>query len=149
MSEKARSFCPEHKIEIRASRETIWRIITDFNAWQEWNPLYVESQGKLAVGETIQFAVALPGLKPHRGTAEVIAFEANKSVQYQMLNGGILVKPTRYIEISEVEPGRCILANGEIMQGLLGPVLFLLMGKRIRQGLEGMNKALKEIAEQA
>ena len=148
MSQQPGRFCPEHTIEIRASIDKVWGIIANFNAWQGWNPLYVKSEGNLALGESIHFAVALPGLKPHEGSASVISLQVNKQVRYQMLSGGGLVKATRYIELTETEPGFCRVTNGEIMGGLLGPVLYLLVGKRVRQGLAGMNEALKDLAEQ-
>lgn len=147
MTNKASRCCPEDKIEISAPVEKVWSVLSDFNRWQEWNPLYVESKGNLAVGEILHFSVALPGMKPHRGNATVVALEPNKSIQYQIVSGGGLIKGTRYIEIVEVEPGLCTVANGEVMGGLLAPVLFKFLGERIRQGLEGMNVALKSIVE--
>lgn len=149
MVEQSRGFSPQHQITIRASVADVWGILNNFAAWQNWNPLYVKSEGKLAIGETIHFSVALPGLKPHDGSAKVISLEPGKQVQYQMVSAGGLVKATRFIELVEVEPGLCTLTNGEIMGGLIGPVLYLIVGRRVEEGLAGMNKALKAQLEQA
>jgi hypothetical protein len=40
-------------IEIGASPMTVWAIITDLGRYTEWNPLFREASGEIAVGKTI------------------------------------------------------------------------------------------------
>lgn len=139
---------PQHLIEIRAPVERVWELLMDFNSWSRWNPLYVESEGTFAVGEMVQFAVQLPGMKPGKGTARVAEVRPKELLRYELSSMGGLVRATRFIELRQPEPGLCTVRNGEIMGGLLGPLLFLAFGERVRQGLQGMNEALKPLAEE-
>ena len=40
-------------IEIGAPPMTVWAVITDLGRYPEWNPLFREASGEVAVGETI------------------------------------------------------------------------------------------------
>lgn len=135
-------------MDICAPIETIWALIEDFDAWESWNPLYVESDGSFVVGGMLDFAVALPGMKPQKGRATVITVQSRELLEYRMTSLGGLARATRFIEIRQSGPGLYSVTNGEIMGGLLGPVFFALFGKRVRQGLQGMNEVLRQLAEQ-
>jgi hypothetical protein len=68
-------------------------------------------------------------------------------LHYETVNLGGLVKGTRYIEI-DAQAGQCSVVNGEVLSGIFGRLIALGMKHRIRQGLEGMNAALKRFAEE-
>jgi hypothetical protein len=42
-----------NEIEINASLETVWGILTDLEKYSEWNPLLYRVSGMLRVGETV------------------------------------------------------------------------------------------------
>ena len=135
--------CAWHSTEISADTDEIWATLENFEDWENWNPLYVESNGVLSEGQYIEFAVALPGMKPQRGKAQVVKVRPPEFIQYEIKSLGGLVRGTRFIEIKQLAPARCLVVNGEIMSGLLGAVLYRFMGERVAQGLEAMNTALK------
>ena len=41
------------EIEISASPERVWRILSDINNWQEWSPIIKESYGIASVGSEL------------------------------------------------------------------------------------------------
>lgn len=127
--------------------EAVWEIIGDFDGWSSWNPLYVETSGTLRVGEMIRFAVALDGMKPQKGSATVTAVEPAKLLEYQTRAFGGLVRATRYVEVRQLGPGQCTVANGEHMGGPIGPLVYWMLGEKVRKGLQDMNHALKQLAE--
>jgi len=135
--------CVLSAVEVSADAEKIWAEIDQFDQWDTWNPLYVESTGTLGEGNTLQFSVAIPGMSPQQGKAVVAELQPGEFVRYEIKTMGGLVKGTRFIEVQQLSPGRCLVANGEIMGGALGPILCRFMGERVRQGLENMNVALK------
>lgn len=139
--------CAEDTIEIAASDAAVWELLSDFDGWEKWNPLYVETGGSLRVGETIAFTVALEGMKPRKGSATVLTVQPNTLLQYGTGAFAGLVRATRYIEIRPSGPERCTVVNGEHMGGLLGPLLYKLVGEKVRIGLKGMNEALRTLAE--
>ena len=139
--------CPLSTVEIHAGAGSIWEEINKFEAWETWNPLYVESKGSLVEGNTLQFAVQLPGMSPQGGKALVTTVLPEEFVRYEIKGLGGLIHGTRFIEIQPLAANHCLVANGEIMGGALGPVLFRFLGERVRQGLEAMNLALKSRLE--
>jgi len=139
---ETRRYCPRHSIDLDADPEKIWSILENFDAWSSWNPLYVKSSGSFEVGNSIQFAVALPGMKPHPGVAKVKCVVPREFLQYEIKSLGGLGLGTRFIEIRQIGPGKTQLINGEIMSGLVAPLLFKALGEKVRQGLENMNIAL-------
>jgi hypothetical protein len=40
-------------IDIDAPREKVWAILADLGSYHEWNPLFVEADGHVAVGQRI------------------------------------------------------------------------------------------------
>ncbi|MFC0204514.1 SRPBCC family protein [Novosphingobium soli] len=136
-----------HRIEIDAPPELVWDFIADFEGWQGWNPLYVETRGRAEPGATLHFQVRLPGMKPQRARARVLACEPEQRLEYLVSGLGGLVRTQRVVALEELSPTRCAVLNLEIMGGLLGGVLSRMLGEKVGQALEGMNAALRTIAE--
>lgn len=143
---KGRHFA-EHVIAIAAPPQRVWALLADFAGWGAWNPLYPETRGELTEGGTIAFTVRLEGLKPQQGQARVLTVEPGHFIQYQVRAMAGLALATRYILLEDDGAGAVRVTNGEIMGGLLGGLLYRAAGEKVRRGLEGMNLALKSLAE--
>ncbi|WP_156842922.1 SRPBCC domain-containing protein [Novosphingobium aquimarinum] len=139
--------CLVHEIEIAAPPELVWDFIADFEGWDAWNPLYVRTAGKAEIGQTLRFTAAVPGLKPRKAQAQVYAVIQDRLLEYGLSNLVGLLKAFRFVEIDEITPTRCRVSNGEIMAGPVGRLLARGVGEKVRQGLEAMNLALKQVAE--
>jgi hypothetical protein len=137
----------EHRIGVQTPAEVIWEIVYDIANWGRWNPLYPEAGGTIHIGEKIHMTVALEGIKPQKVTATVLEWVPNEQLHYEVKGFGGLVRGTRYIEIEQLAPESCIVSNGEIIGGLLGPTLARSLGGRVFRGLRAMNEALKAQAE--
>jgi hypothetical protein len=48
----------EVQIEINASPEVVWKHLTDFASYPEWNPLYLWAEGDLKEGNLIRYKAA-------------------------------------------------------------------------------------------
>lgn len=136
----------EDRVTIAAPAERIWRVLEAVNSYGDWNPLYVEANGALRVGERLHMAVALEGMKPQQASAVVQKVEPHRFIQYQTSNLGGLVRATRYIALQPMAAGIEVI-NGEIMSGPIGRLLGRAMGEKVRIGLAGMNAALKNRVE--
>jgi hypothetical protein len=64
-----------------------------------------------------------------------------------MMGGAI--KTIRYIEIEALAEASCIVDNGEIFGGFMGPSLARRIGRNVQRGFRAMNEALKARAEAA
>jgi hypothetical protein len=137
----------EHRIGVQAPAEVIWELIHDIANWTRWNPLYAEASGTIHIGEKLDLAVVLPGMKPQKAQATVLEWVPNEQLHYETAGLGGLVRGTRYVEIEQLAPHSCIVSNGEIMGGLLGPTVARALGAKVYRAIRGMNEALKEQAE--
>lgn len=137
----------EHRIGVQAPAEVVWELVYDIANWSSWNPLYAEASGTIRIGEKLDLAVVLPGMKPQKAQATVLEWVPNEQLHYQTVSLGGMIRGTRYVEIEELAPESCIVANGEIMGGLLGPTLARSIGGKVYKAIRGMNEALKEQAE--
>lgn len=139
--------CVGHRITIEAPPELVWDFVADFAGWSSWSRLYAQTHGRAEEGETLRFTAHFAGLKPRQGRAQVC-----KVVEYELLEyaenclAGLL-RSYRYIEIEELSPTRCRVVNGEIVGGLLAPLVPRAIGAKIAAGLQRMNEALKDVSE--
>lgn len=129
------------EIEIAASADAVWQVLTDFAAYPDWNPVEIRMAGQPVAGTVLEHTSKLPGRKPmtFRPTiveaqpGRVLAWEARLAVP------GLFGVHHRF-EI-EAQPGqRARLRQEERFRGALVP----FCGRALRQ-----TQAAFEIANQA
>jgi hypothetical protein len=136
----------ERHVEIAAPAAAVWALLDDVGGWSRWNPLYAEACGSIGLGDAIELAVVLPGMKPQKARATVLEMLPDRRLVYQTVAMGGLARGTRYIDIADTVDG-CAVTNGEVMGGLVGPLLARAVGAKVEAALHGMNVALKARAE--
>lgn len=137
----------EDRIGVQAPAEVIWEIVYDIGRWEEWNPTYVKAEGQIRIGDTLALTLALPGQAQQVIRPKVLDWVPNEQLHWQLSMLGGLIRTLRYIEISPLSETGCIVDNGELFSGLMGPSLGKRVGRSVRQGFQAMNAALKERAE--
>jgi hypothetical protein len=137
----------EHRIGIQASPEVIWQSIVDLPSWAAWNPLYPKAAGEIRIGGTLDLTLALPGQAPRQIQPTVLEWVPNEQLHWRLTMLGGFIKSVRYLEIEQLAEASCIVSNGEIFGGLMGPSIARRMGRSIHRGFREMNEALKARAE--
>jgi hypothetical protein len=137
----------EHRIGIQAPAEVIWEVIADLKSWADWNPLYPRAAGEIRLGGTLSLTLQVPGQKPREIAPVVLDWTPNELLHWRLTLLGGLVKTTRFLEIEKLAEESCIVSNGEIFGGLVGPTAAKRMGQSIYRGFREMNEALKARAE--
>ena len=137
----------EDQIGVQAPAELIWEIVHDLHLWEEWNPTYTRASGVIRIGEPLSLDLALPGQPVQEIRPRVLEWVPNEQLHWQLRLMGGMIKTVRYIEITTLSEAGCIVDNGEIFGGLMGPSLGKRMGRSVRQGFQAMNEALKARAE--
>ena len=140
-------FRVEDRIGIQAPAEVIWEIVHDLSRWQEWNPTYTRAAGQIRIGEVLSLTLELPGQPAEDIAPKVLDWVPNEQIHWELRLMGGLIRTLRYIEIEARGPANCIIDNGEIFRGLMGPSLGKRMGRVVRRGFRAMNEALKDRAE--
>jgi hypothetical protein len=137
----------EHRIGIQAPAEVIWEVIADLKSWETWNPLYPKASGEIHIGSVIDVTLTLPGQQPQQIKPTVLEWVPNEQLHWRLSMMGGLVKTTRFIEIETLAEESCIVSDGELFAGLMGPSIGKRMGRAIYRGFLEMDEALKARAE--
>jgi hypothetical protein len=137
----------EHRIGIQAPASTIWDILYDLDLWAQWNPLYPKAAGTIRIGQALTLTLAVPGQGPREIAPVVLEWVPNEQLHWKLSLMGGLIKTVRYLEIEQLAEASCIVSNGEIFGGWMGPSVARQTGRAIHRGFVAMNEALKERAE--
>ena len=138
------------QIEINATPERVWEVLTDFDAFEQWNPFMRRASGNPQAGERLEVFMDPPGGKSMTFHPEVLKSEPGREFRWL----GHLVVPGLFDgeHIFEIEPlgeNRARLVQREEFHGILVPLLRRSLETSTTRGFEAMNQALKERAEAA
>ena len=138
------------EIEIQASAECVWQVLSDFASYPEWNPFIRRISGQPKEGTRLRVYIEPPGTKGRTFRPKVLKAEAKRELRWlgRLLIPGFF-NGDHIFTIEQIGSERVRFVQREIFSGLL--VSFLLQGldMKIRRGFEQMNQALKLQAEKA
>jgi hypothetical protein len=132
-------------IDIGATPEQVWAILTDLGSYHEWNPLFVEATGNVAVGQRITLRSKHPAngrlmtVKP-KITAAVPGTQLAWTSSLPGIIGG-----EHSFTLAAMDGGTRVVQS-EIFRGLLAR----FSGKTFANAeasFRGLNEALKQRAE--
>ncbi|MFH2130630.1 MAG: SRPBCC domain-containing protein [bacterium] len=136
------------EIEIKASPEKIWAILTDFAAYPDWNPFIRRLQGKVQEGARLEVLIEPPGGKGMVFKPTVRKVFKNKAFHWvgHLLIPGIF-DGEHIFTINENTDGSVTFVQQENFRGLLVPLVWGSMADKTKNGFSAMNLALKQRAE--
>src|SRR5690348_14743760 len=138
----------DHVVDIDATPETVWGVLTDFDEYEQWNPLAVRCRTSLVPGEPIDMMVRL-GPGPLRKQREWVRTNTpGQEFSYNMkpIPFGLL-RSLRTQALSELEGGRTRYTAHFEVRGFLQPLVRLLLGRALHRGFDGVAVGLKTRAE--
>jgi hypothetical protein len=129
---------------IDAAPMKVWAILTDLSRYQEWNPLFREAAGDIAVGRRIFLRSYPAGGRPMTLRPTFTAATAGTELGWAARLPGIMAGEHRF----ELRPGNggTLVVQSETFRGLLVP----FSGKaldRAETSFQALNGALKARAE--
>ncbi len=136
------------EIEINASPERVWQVLTDFAGWSTWNPLLYRAIGRLGVGERVEIAFKGPNSKEVCAQCTVVNLEAQRAWSWKYsIALPLLFRGMHRFTVEPSDSGRTRFAHREEFKGLLAP--FFVNEAETERGFAAMDKALKAQAEQS
>jgi hypothetical protein len=137
------------EIEIQASPERVWQILTDLAKYPEWNSLITRAIGKAEVDARVDITVP-SGSKEMILHCTVIKEEPNRELcwKYHVILPGLFRGEHSFI-IEPTGANQVHFINREVFNGLLVPLQAKDIDTNSRRGFEAMDRALKARAEQA
>lgn len=136
------------EIEIAATPDKVWAVLTDFPASESWNPFVRRISGEQTSGARLSVTIQPEGGKAMSFKPRLLVFAPRKELRWkgQLFVPG-LFDGEHYFELTQTSDG-VRLAQGELFTGLLVPLLSrgsMLAGTA--RGFAAMNQALKARAE--
>jgi hypothetical protein len=134
------------EIEINASAERVWSVLSNFPEYPNWNPFIGNISGTPEEGQRLEVSFLPSGWFSTFRPVVLVAQPAREFRWRGSLPIPGLFTGEHHFVIEPLAPGRVRFVHGEDFSGLLLPFASGLLD-RTRHGFEAMNIALKKRAE--
>jgi hypothetical protein len=135
-------------VEINASPESVWRLLTTFEAYPEWNRFIRYVKGEPKVDARLEVSIQPPGGREMKFRPTVTAFEPNRELRWRRRLWAPGIFTGVYIfRIEEIGENRVRFSQTEKFTGLLVPFVGKSLYETTLAGYRQMNETLKRMAE--
>jgi hypothetical protein len=139
-------------IEIQASPEQVWQVLTDFNAYPQWNPFITSARvtspgGRLDKGARLRI-VLHDASGDTTFTPQVLTDVPGKELRWLGKMGpGWIADGEHRFTIEQIRPGRVRLTQSERFTGVAVPFAKGMLKSNTLPQFHAMNRALAQRAE--
>jgi hypothetical protein len=138
------------EIEINSYPESVWKILTDFATYDQWNPFINRIIGLPTEGSKIDIYIETPSGKNRKYSPRITKVEEGRELRWfgkSSLPG--FLNAEHIFTIEELQPERVRFTQREVFDGLLIRLFGKGLDVDVRQGFQDMNEALKKRAERS
>jgi len=137
------------EVEIDATPERVWLLLTDFPSYPEWNPFIRSASGPIAVGGRLKVHIQPSGTSGMTFRPRVLKVEPQRELRWlgRLLVPG-LFDGEHVFTLDALGEHRVRFVQREIFKGILVPLLSRSLDRDASRGFDEMNAALKARAEQ-
>ena len=130
-------------VRINATKEKVWKVLTDFAKYPEWNSFITSLTGNVNEGKQIRVNLQGMEFKPI-----VIKFEKNKEFRWLGHMGftGLFDGEHRFL-LTDNGDGTTTLEQSEKFSGILVGLLAKRLDRETKPGFEQMNREIKSRVE--
>ena len=135
------------EIEIDATPEKVWAVLTDLPAYPDWNPLITSSTGDLVEGGRLVNRLEPPGGRAMTFKPTITEVDHQRVLEWlgRLVVPGLFDGRHRFELVPNGDGTRLI--HTEHFRGMLVPLLKGTLERHTLPGFEAMNSALKDRAE--
>ena len=137
------------EIEIQASADRVWQLLTDIASFPEWNPFIRRASGEIRIGARLEVHIQPSGASGMTFRPTVLRAEPERELRWlgHLLIPG-LFDGEHIFTLESLGANRVRFVQREVFTGLLVPLFARRLETDTRRGFEEMNRALKARAEQ-
>ncbi|MFZ9846789.1 MAG: SRPBCC family protein [Flavobacteriales bacterium] len=137
------------QIVINASAEKVWKVLTNFSQYPEWNSFIKPITGEVNEGYTFAAHIHPPSGKAMKFKPKVLAFKENKEFRWlgHFLFKGLFDGEHKFELISN-DDGSTTFIQSEKFTGILVPLFKTMLETNTVQGFNNMNAELKYRVEE-
>jgi len=136
------------KIQINSGAEIVWKILTDFKNYSQWNPILIKIIGELSIGNTLEIHLNTIGGKNRIYHPKITKITPNRELRW---SGKFLFSKIfsgeRIFLIETLSDNKVNLVNKEIFSGIGIKLAPQKMEDDILASFKKMNEALKRTVE--
>lgn len=132
------------EIDIVATPEVVFGVLTDWNAYPEWSSFILAIKGSTEVGDRLRVRLQPPGSRSWTFKPTLLAFEPNREFRWRGRVPGYTGE--HFFILQAKEDGSTQVTHGEHFSGRLVPLLNP-PDMPARTGFLNFNTALKARAE--
>jgi len=131
-------------IDISASPETVWNVLTNFSEYENWNPFLKSVEGDFYVGNKVKINAGGMKFKP-----KVLVYNRNQEIRWigNFLVKGLFDGEHSFVIIDNGD-GTSTFKQEEKFSGILVGLFKKKLDSETKPGFEEMNKKLKELSEE-
>lgn len=135
----------EHLID--ASPAVVWTVLTNQQAYPEWNPFVIQSESTFRVGDPIVMRVRVLPCFAQPQTEFIMEHEAEKLLSYGIKGDPLgALKSFRSHRLSALPDGGTRYQSFFQLSGWFAPVVGILLGRNLRRGFREMSQAIADRA---
>lgn len=135
-------------IDVDAAPERVWRVLTDFEDYDAWNP-FLRVVGRANVGARPHVRLTTPNGRTASVRPEVLVAEPNREFRWRghLFVPGLFDGEHRFV-LEPLDGGsRTRFVHAETFGGVLSGLFSRFLGDETEAGFVAMNEALKRRAE--
>ena len=136
------------EIDIAATPERVWSILTNFSAYPDWNPFIRFIRGAPEQGAPLEVRIQPSGTKGMTFRPTVLTAIRDQELRWlgRFLVPGLFDGEHRFA-IQLIANGKVRFRQSELFSGILVPMFKASLDRDTKRGFEEMNQALKVRAE--
>lgn len=136
------------EIIINAPAKQVWKVLTDFKAYPDWNPFIRSVEGEVFEGSKFKVTIESLGSRPMKFTPVCLSFVEPTELSWIGKLGIKGVFDGKHIfELIEIDSEKTKFIQREEFDGFLVPVFWKKLNVNTRWSFEMMNDKLKEKVE--
>lgn len=137
-----------NEIELEATTEHVWQVLTDLGKYSEWNPLLYQGVGKVEIGETVEVS-AKTASKDMKFICKVTEVEPYRKFAWKFhVIHPFLFRGLHIFQIEPINEHTVRFIDREQFEGLLLPLQVNDLQTNGLSAMIEMGKALKKRLEQ-
>jgi hypothetical protein len=135
-------------VDVAASPEMVWRVLTYFPDYPKWNPVLVSIHGSLAPGQRLKIQARLPQGREYKFSPRVVKVIPATELRWRRwrLIEGVFDRELAFLIVPNGIKGVRFIQR-EHFSGLLAPLIMHFISEKTLKAFNLMNLALKRTAE--
>jgi hypothetical protein len=136
-----------NQVQINAPVDQVWKVLTDFDRFHEWNPVIRRVEGDLAVGRPVVMTVNSPtGERQWR--LRISRLDAGREFAWRFSERHpLLYRGEHTFWVGPIDEHTTRYIDRETFQGFLVPSRRHALGTQTKAGMVAMGDALKRRVE--